>query len=326
MSPLSHGFRPGRNCHTALRNVQKDFKDTDWLIEGNISKFFETINYKILDNFLRKKIQDERFLNLIHSGCKAKIILPQRGRVNSRLGTYQGSILSPLLANIYLHEFDIRMHQIIKETASGLQKRQIDDYSNRVSEFNKKSERYLKYCILKKTNFNFRCCSYVRYADDFIIGLTGPRSVAIQVESVIVSFLKTYLNLLFNSDKIKIIFFSKTYSSFLGYKIKNHPKMIIRISSTRVKIIRRRHVILKSDTSKVIRNLNENGFCRKDGYPIPKFAYLNVTQSITNKKINRILNKFYNYYLLADNRCQFIRYIFYILSLSVAKMYAAKFR
>jgi len=101
----SHGFRPGRGCHTALASLKVGFHGAVWLIEGDIRGCFDHIDHDILMAILARDIQDGRLLNLIRMGLEAGYMEDwQYNRTYS--GTPQGGILSPLLANIYLNELD----------------------------------------------------------------------------------------------------------------------------------------------------------------------------------------------------------------------------
>lgn len=103
-SEHSHGFRPNRGCHTALQEIQV-WKGTKWFIEGDISKYFDTIDHDVLLGIIGKSFHDGRFLRLIQNVLKAGYI--EDWKYNKTIsGTPQGGIVSPILANIYLNEFD----------------------------------------------------------------------------------------------------------------------------------------------------------------------------------------------------------------------------
>ena len=100
-STHSHGFRPNRSCHTALVEVKKQFTGTKWFIEGDIRGCFDNIDHAVLVGLLRRRIRDEHFLGLIWKFLKAGYIEDWVYH-NTFSGTPQGSIISPILANVYL--------------------------------------------------------------------------------------------------------------------------------------------------------------------------------------------------------------------------------
>ena len=102
----SHGFRPGRSTITALRQVTTAYRTgATWIIEGDITDCFGSLSHGVILNCLRKRIQDERFIDLIRQMLQAGVM--ETGRFTPTFsGTPQGGIVSPLLANIVLHEFD----------------------------------------------------------------------------------------------------------------------------------------------------------------------------------------------------------------------------
>lgn len=101
---VSHGFRPGRGCQTALLDLHRHLMawDTGAVLEIDLRKCFDTIPHEPMERLLRLKIQDERFLHLILKLLKAPVWGDGKPRRNER-GTPQGSILSPLVANVFLH-------------------------------------------------------------------------------------------------------------------------------------------------------------------------------------------------------------------------------
>ncbi|WP_244422421.1 reverse transcriptase domain-containing protein [Ktedonobacter racemifer] len=102
----SHGFRPNHSCHTALREIRETWSAVNWFIEGDVRACFDEVDHQTLVSILRKKIKDERFLNLIWKLLNAGYMDLHGTRKDSLVGTPQGSIASPILANVYLHELD----------------------------------------------------------------------------------------------------------------------------------------------------------------------------------------------------------------------------
>lgn len=102
----SHGFRPSKSCQTALQQIQKTFTGANWFVEGDIHACFDSFNHHTIIILLRKPIDDEAFLQLIWKFLKAGYM---------KQWTYssvpQSSGVSPVLANVYLHELDKFMEE-----------------------------------------------------------------------------------------------------------------------------------------------------------------------------------------------------------------------
>lgn len=170
---------------------------------------------------------------------------------------------------------------------------------------------------------------YVRYAENFIITIIGPKSETIEIKNECAKFLN---GLKLSAEKTLITNPREHAIPFLGYLIQMAPKRKYSYSRIyggrlkRVSVIRGGQVYLKADIKKVKKRLSEKGFCMKNGYPIPNFAYLNETQYGTLIKVSYILRGLASYYKLARNYRDFISRINYVLRYSTAKMFAAKFR
>ena len=121
--PTSHGFRPKRSCHTALSCVEKYYTACSWFVEGDIKSFFDEINHDVLIDTLRKRIDDERFLRLIRKFLNAGYIEDWQYR-RTYSGTPQGGVISPILANVYLDQFDKYMKQYAENFNKG-EKREV---------------------------------------------------------------------------------------------------------------------------------------------------------------------------------------------------------
>lgn len=105
---LSHGFRPGRSCHTAVAAATKHLEDGyEWLVDLDLEKFFDRVHHeRLLAKLERQGVEDHRLLRLIRQMLKAKVVMPDGVVVNTEEGTPQGGPLSPLLSNIVLDELD----------------------------------------------------------------------------------------------------------------------------------------------------------------------------------------------------------------------------
>lgn len=105
--PSSHGFRPGRSCHTAIAEGKKCVEDGHgWVVDLDLSKFFDRVHHDRLMARLACTVRDARILQLIRRMLKAKVVMPDGVVVSTEEGTPQGGPLSPLLSNIVLDELD----------------------------------------------------------------------------------------------------------------------------------------------------------------------------------------------------------------------------
>ena len=174
-SSLSHGFRPGHGCHTALTTIQQTWTGTRWFIEGDLAAYFDTINHERLLAILSEDIHDGRFLQLIRSLLKAGYMDGQRTYA-SLSGAPQGGVLSPLLSNIYLHQLDQYVEQtLIPAYTRGIKRRrnpaykrlsrQIASTTNRTVEKELRSHRRTIPSI-DPYDPTYRRLHYLRYADD----------------------------------------------------------------------------------------------------------------------------------------------------------------
>lgn len=230
-SKHSHGFRPQRGCHTALQEIQT-WKGTRWFVEGDISKYFDTIDHQILLQILGTNIHDERFIRLI--GNMLKVGYVEDWKFNQTIsGTPQGGVISPLLANIYLNEFDQWVESsLIPRFTRGKKQKSNSDYNRLTAEIDKYKKAgdmvTARQLMLKRRKIpsvdthdsTYRRLRYVRYADDFLIGFTGPKTEAEEIKAVIGDFMREKLNLTLSIEKTLITNASSQTAKFLGYEIR----------------------------------------------------------------------------------------------------------
>lgn len=236
-SNLSHGFRPNRSCHTALREVKYGFCGVRWFIEGDIKGCFDNINHEVLISLLSKKIKDARFIQLIRKFLKAGYIEKWTYH-NTYSGTPQGGILSPILANIYLHELDMYVEKLQKDfyrhpvaqytreynqirtrvrklskkiaSADGAEKRALFE------QWKKERQKMLHTPSRSQTDKEIR---YIRYADDFIIGIRGTKEDCVQIKAALKDFIGGTLKMELSDEKT-LITHSSNAARFLGYDIR----------------------------------------------------------------------------------------------------------
>jgi group II intron reverse transcriptase/maturase len=201
-SPYSFGFRPTRRTMDAIKCITwstQEHKKYFWIMEGDISSYFDTIHHPKLSRLVGRRIKDKKMLRLIWKFLRAGVMEKRTFR-DTTLGTPQGGIVSPLLANIYLQELDRYM-----ERYTALPQR----------EKTKRRQR-------KEANF-----VYVRYADDFVVLCNGRKEQAEVLREELYQFLKTTLRLNLSKEKTRITHLNDGFK-FLGfwvYRDKGHDGM-----------------------------------------------------------------------------------------------------
>ena len=184
-SDRSHGFRPGRGCHTALREVADTWTGTTWLIEGDISDCFGSLDHDIMIRILAEKIHDNRFLRLMRNMLQARYVEDWVWHATLS-GAPQGGVVSPLLSNIYLHKLDEYVETVlVPQHTRGAVRRRNPAYirvQGRLAYARKCGDR-AKVRDLRKQLRNlpvgdpldpgFRRLRYSRYADDHLLGFIG---------------------------------------------------------------------------------------------------------------------------------------------------------
>jgi len=229
----SHGFRKGRGIHTALTHITRKFRGTRWFIEGDIRGCFDSIDHDVLLRILSRDIQDGRLLNLIRLGIKAGAV-DEWKYLPSYSGTPQGGVLSPLLSNIYLHELDAFIEDVLipRYTRGASKGRRMNPEYSRVhtqletahrrgdAKLVKQLEQVQRQLPSQDTHDpDFRRLSYVRYADDFLLGLIGTKAEAETVKAEIAVFLKEQMRLEMSTSKTLITHARTQKARFLGYAI-----------------------------------------------------------------------------------------------------------
>ena len=233
LSDHSHGFRPGRGCHTPLRDIQTAWTGVRWFIEGDISQYFDRINHSILVEILSEKLHDNRFLRLLRNLLRAGYM--EAGTYHQTLsGAPQGGVLSPLLSNLYLDRFDQYVDKILIPAYTRGEKRAVNPpyqtLSNAILRERRQGdkERVRQLCKERQQlpskdphDPTYRRLRYVRYADDWLLGFAGPRHEAEEIKHTIGTWLHDNLTLTLSEEKTLITQASHQAARFLGYEIVN---------------------------------------------------------------------------------------------------------
>jgi group II intron reverse transcriptase/maturase len=355
-SDVSHGFRTGRSCHSALRSIRETWSGMKWIIEGDIEGCYDNVDHTILMKLLRRRIQDERFLNLIwkllRAGYEEDGVLKP-----SKKGCPQGGIVSPVLANIYLHELDIFIQKLVDQHNIGKRRpnklyeslrgkrdrlrfyrgtdgktRQRPKSEIPMHEVRRLTKEMKKIPSKEPMDENYKKLIYVRYADDWVIGIVGSKDLAKTIREQISAFTLKHLKLTLSPEKTHISHLANEGANFLGFEIKcgqagtysgrSITKDLYGGSKRTVGWQPRLFIPMNN----IVKRLAQNNFCTSNGLALKKKGWIVYDDDVIIARYNSVLHGLRNYYAPADNLSTSMNRINYILKYSCAHTLAAKHR
>jgi group II intron reverse transcriptase/maturase len=322
----STGWRPNRGCSDAIKYINKKFAHDCWYIEGDIKAQFPTLNHERIVKVLSKKIKDQAFIDLIYKYLKVGYGSKTSEVKRMPLGVVQGGLISPILANIYMMEFDEWMEDVlIPNFNKGKRKKANPEYTRMIRK-GKAVDKTIRTRI--ENDSNFKRMHYIRYADDFLIGIDGSYKDCVRIRKTVGDFLKKELLLDISMEKTKITNATKDSAQFLGYRIHKTKirSMAVKRNSKGVVTRRPGRAVTDATTDRIIKRLIENGFAKKGGKPTRngKFIYLNLFDLVEHYKM--VERGILNYYGLAYNYGRVAARVDYILRYSCALTIASKMR
>lgn len=356
-SDASHGFRPQKSCHTALTKIQKTFTGAKWFVEGDIKACFDSFDHHVLIDILRKRIDDEAFISLMWKFLKAGYMKQWQYHMTYS-GTPQGSGMSPILANIYLNELDRYMGEykarFYKPTRTAnpahrnmaskifYYKAKNDKVWDDLSVEEKKEcartlrqmrseQRKLPTHPVQETSY--KAIQYVRYADDFIVGVIGSHEDAKKLKQDLTVFLKEKLGLTLSTEKTKITNTAEN-ARFLGYDISvSRSQDIKRLKNGKRQRVYSGVVQLRMPLEKWTAKLLEYGAIRikkdesgKERWKtMPRGKLINRTDIEILSRYNSEIRGLYNYYAIAGN-VSTLNHFSSRMKYSMLKTFGSKYR
>lgn len=349
-STFSYGFRPNLGAHDALKNISTKYDNVSFAIEGDIKPIYDNVNHHTLVSLISRKVKDERLISLIWKYLKAGY-MEENMFYSSEIGTPQGSIISPLLANIYLHELDMYMLKVIdgyklKKNPKRVRTPIAKDIKNKRKKFirklnklEKEDERDLALKEDKRlTMQNIQCRTYCdcltriyyhRYADDFIIGVAGSMETVEEVKELVRIKLES-LSLGLSVCTTKVTNLKKEKARFLGYDIyigtrKRIKKVHVKGKTPFLRKDTRWSVYLEAPMGNIISKLFVKSFCTRDGFPTPKKIWTVMPDHLIVDAYNVSLGGILQYYSGVCHRHMLGR-LKYIFRFSCAMTLATKHR
>ena len=345
--PVSHGFRPGKSCHTALKSLKREFNGSRWFVEGDIKGCFDNINHEVLISFIRNKIRDARLIKLIYKFLKAGYLEDWKYH-KTYSGCPQGGVASPILSNIYLHEldkfvmglkaeFDTRNKESVTleyrllsnevqklsyhiGNAEGTEKERL------LAEYRQKRKLMLKTPCTAQT---VKCIKYIRYADDFIIAVKGSKADCQWIKGRLSEFIAQSLKMELSEEKT-LITHSSQCARFLGYDIRVRRSGVIKRGGPGRKTKRTLNNACELSIpfdDKIHDFIFAKGIAirKKNGtlFPVHRASLLRLTDLEIVSTYNAELRGICNYYGIASNFYK-LCYLGYLMEYSCLKTLAAK--
>lgn len=353
-SEYSFGFRRGFGCHDALAHLECRFRWTDYVIEGDIEQAYPTIDHHILVNILNKRIDDQRFIRLIWKLLGTGVLSEER-ITWSKTGVPQVSVVSPILANIYYHELDEFVQTLkkqfetpeseknhLKSTAYKSLEYKISKVSRKMRTHNPQSterqELAKELKSLRKERLETKGLKndiirieYVRYADDWMIGVANNEKLTYHIKDQVTNFMNHTLAQKLHPAKTKVTNLKIGNAHFLGYELflpRNRP--ISGYKGKGIKTIRRGQPQLRFDISvaKITQRYAERGYFKQLSdtvRPISRASYAVLEDHVIVSHFRSIWLGLLNYYSGCTNRGR-LQYIHYLLHMSCAMTLAHRHR
>ncbi len=330
----SHGFRPTRGCHTALRDVYYTWAGVKWFLKLDIKGCFDNIDHAVLLDILRRQIKDERFLKLIKDMLEAGYMEEWTYHATYS-GTPQGGILSPLLTNVVLNELDTFLEDsLIPEYTRGTRRQGNPEYYywvNKARAAKKRGDRagyreaktqQLKTPAYRTDDPNFARLWYVRYADDSLLGWTGTKADADIIHTRTRTYLAERLHLDTSGDKTQITNAREEKVRFLNYDIgTNWQDSVHKNVNGNMKRTINGGIRLEVP-DEVVKTWTKRVQCGKT--TIHRKEYINNSDYDIVMAYNMHVQGLINYYTLAHDVVKKMGFIRYVYEQSLAKTLALK--
>ena len=349
----SHGFRPRRSCHTALHSIKHLFTGAKWFIEGDIKGFFDNIDHHILIDTLKERISDERFLRLIWKFLRAGYI--EDFKYNKTYsGTPQGGIISPILANIYLDKFDKYMREYAERFDKGKKRREnplhakysrkavrlrkqiratenVETKEKLMTQLKEAESETRKVPALMDMDKDYKRIKYIRYADDFLIGVIGSKEDCKKMKEDFTVFMREKLKLELSDEKT-LITNAQDSAKFLGYEISVRKSEVSKYNKLgHLRRVFGGRIILTLPLEAVKKKLLElkamelrivNG--KEVWWAMPRNILIKDKPEDTCARYTTEIRGLYQYYRIADNIAYAGNTFGYIMRFSFCKTLAKK--
>lgn len=325
LNDASHGFRPNRGAHTACKNIRL-WKGVSWFVKGNIINYFDRINHTTLIKIISSKIKDQQVIDLLWKFLKVGVVVNKKYQ-STNLGVPQGTIISPILSNIYFDQLDQYIDLVKKELNTRKISEPNPEYVEAKSKLRSKKgkDKEKGSQDLRKLKSTIRIglkFYYIRHADDWLVGVWGSREDAVKIRQRIKTFLKDKLDFELSAERTRITHAGTEKAEFLGYEIYSPiPKKSFSVQG---KVKRRvSYVCIYIDAPyKTLKKqlVQENILVDKNGTWLVNgiTQWTNYSHAEILYRYNQIIRGYLNYYSHVNNLHIFSKFIGFALRHSCA--------
>jgi len=348
---MNHVFRPKRSTLTALLKLQRESKEMTSALEGDIKGAYDHVNHQKLIKILEKKISDKKFLKLIDKGLKQNIIFNEKRQANL-VGTPQGGIVSPLLFNIYMHEFDDHITNKLAELADEINRREkridtgkltkearrftsriekavkkikilkikgnVEEIMRRANRMRESKKQGLR-IVSKKANSKTIRFAYSRYADDFVIMTNATLNELGKIKEYLTKWLYDELYLTVDQKKTLLIDLNQEKTKYLGFTIFRKKKRIFRQRSTV-------ELIIGIDHERVKNRLEAGRIINQEHEPRSNLIYIQLQPHEIVTKYRQRVEELFNYYYTALTYPTELNFYYYAYKFSCLKTLARRMK
>jgi group II intron reverse transcriptase/maturase len=334
-SQYSHGYRPGRGCHTALDQIRQKWKGVKWFISGDIKGCFNNLDHDVLLDLIRQNMPDQHFLKLLKDMLEAGYLEDWKYHT-AYSGVPQGSVISPILSNIILNELDKFVeNELIPEYTRGKKRKLNPEYNAITKQLAKAkatkdirahkalTKKLRKTPSVKTDDDEFRRLYYCRYADDYLLGFAGPKEEAIEIQNRISEFLRS-IKITTSKEKTLITHANSTPVRFLGYEL-SARKSNTKLSKDKNGRRKRRSInnSVRLSVPRSVAKERENRY-KRNGKSIHRAELLHFSDYEIVKLYNVEFQGLANYYALAENISNRLQPVKYVYMQSLVKTLARK--
>lgn len=325
---LNFGYKPVQTAFSTLRDI-RSWTGTTWLIAGSKIGILDSMDHEILGNLIMKEVKDQQILDLYQKLVRAGLVNNSKQQHHNLTGVSKGRILWPLFVNIYLHEFDVWLKKLTLRISTGddalnlgfentldtcqnlsLERERVDGQGKHNQE------------VTTKVHTEIH---YARYADQWVVGVDGPKRLAVQIKDEILVFLTKDLNLQLCKDDITITHLGSDKAKFLGTLIGTRNK---KYTESLVKGRAERafgRIFLEAPINELVQKLVDRGFANDHDWPRGMSAWIHLEPEEIMRRYRAITQGLLRYYSMVDNK-NMMRRIIWILRFSAAFTLCRKWR